>query len=51
MFRRGEDTGAEALLSRDLAGSAGDFGYLPKLTALVEGLSWSEFPKALKAIG
>jgi tetratricopeptide (TPR) repeat protein len=49
--RRGEGAGAPALVSRDLPGSAGDFGYLPKLGVLAEALSRNELPAALKAIG
>ncbi len=51
LVRRGDDAKAEPILSRDLPGSAGEFGYLPKLAVLAEGLSRSEFPAALKAIG
>ena len=51
LIRRGEGAKVEAILSRDLPGSAGEFGYLPKLTVLAESLSRSEFPAALKAIG
>ena len=51
IVRRGEGVKAEPLLSRDLPGSAAEFGYLPKLTVLAEALSRNEFPAALKAIG